>query len=70
MTRRRAAAAALMLAMAAGGCTHVTQLRNDRTGQTATCGGEMVSPTSSERDAHCLKIFHENGFDPVPESPK
>ena len=64
-TLRRALCLAL-LAAAAAGCTQVTQLRNAKTGQTAHCGGEMWTPFASGHDEHCLKYFHQQGFDPVP----
>ena len=47
------------------GCTHVTQLKNAKTGETARCGGEIWSPTAGANDDHCLKYFHQQGFDPV-----
>ncbi len=65
----RAIAYAIVLAALLGGCTQVIPLRNAKTGQTATCGGEMWTPTSSAQDEHCLKHFHEAGFDPVATGP-
>jgi uncharacterized protein YceK len=65
MDRVRALASLLFIAALLGGCTHVVHLRNAKTGETATCGGEMVGPTSSEKDEHCLSYFHKQGFDPV-----
>jgi len=47
-------------------CTQVTPLRNTKTGETAKCGGEMWTFNSAAQDAHCLKYFHQQGFDPVP----
>jgi hypothetical protein len=41
-------------------------LRNTKTGETAKCGGEMWTFNSAAQDAHCLKYFHQQGFDPVP----
>jgi len=47
------------------GCTTVIHLRNAKTGQTATCGGEMWTPLSAGKDDHCVQYFHKQGFDPV-----
>jgi uncharacterized protein YceK len=55
----------LGLALFLGGCTNVVHLRNAKTGQTAKCGGEMWNFESSAQDEHCLKYFHQQGFDPV-----
>src|SRR5579862_8338793 len=55
----------LVLLALLGGCTHVTQLKNAKTGETARCGGEIWSPTAGANDDHCLKYFHQQGFDPV-----
>ena len=49
-----------------GGCTKVTPLKNAKSGETARCGGEIWSPTAGATDEHCLKYFHQQGFDPVP----
>ncbi|HEV8014414.1 MAG TPA: hypothetical protein VGP48_02715 [Stellaceae bacterium] len=49
-----------------GGCTSSIHLRNAKTGETATCGGEMWNPTSSRQDDHCLGYWHGLGYDPVP----
>ena len=65
MDRARALASLVLLAVLLGGCTHVVHLRNTKTGETVTCGGEMYGPTSSEKDEHCLSYFHKQGFDPV-----
>lgn len=60
-------AALLLLAASLAGCTHVTHLRNAKTGQAATCGGEMWNMNSAAKDEHCLKIFHQQGFEPTPD---
>jgi hypothetical protein len=65
MHRVLALAALLLVAAPLGACTHVVHLRNAKTGETATCGGEMYGPTSLEKDEHCLIYFHKQGFDPV-----
>ena len=65
----RALAYALALSALLGGCTPVIQLRDAKTGETATCGGGMVSLGSSARDEQCLKYFHKLGFDPVQPKP-
>jgi uncharacterized protein YceK len=56
----------LSVALVLGGCTNVVHLRNAKTGEPATCGGEMWNFGSAARDEHCLKYFHQQGFDPVP----
>lgn len=66
MTQMRAIGYVLILSAFVGGCTPVVHLRNAKTGQTATCGGEMRTLGSSAQDEHCLKYFHQEGFDPVP----
>ena len=55
----------LVLLVLVQGCTKVTQLKNPKTGETARCGGEMWSPTAGANDDHCLKYFHEQGFNPI-----
>ena len=65
----RALAYALALSALLGACTPVIQLRDAKTGETATCGGEMYSLGSSARDEHCLEYFHKQGFDPVQPRP-
>jgi hypothetical protein len=64
-----AVAVTLTLAALLGGCTPVTQLRDAKTGETATCGGEIRSFESSARDARCLAFFHKQGFEPVSRTP-
>jgi uncharacterized protein YceK len=59
----------LMLSSLLAGCTTVIQLRNQKTGQTATCGGELMGLTSGANDRHCLQFFHQQGFDPVTPAP-
>lgn len=62
--------AIFLLAALLAGCTQVTYLRNAKTGETATCGGEMWMPMkSAANDDHCLKFFHQQGFDPVAAPP-
>ena len=65
MHRVFALAFVFLIAALLGGCTHVVHLRNAKTGETASCGGEMFTPTSTEKDEHCLAYFHKQGFDPV-----
>ena len=65
----RALTYALALSALLGGCTPVVQLRDAKTGQTATCGGELRSIDSSARDEHCLEFFHKQGFDPIQPAP-
>ncbi len=65
MKEMRVVTYALVISVLVGGCTPVIHLRNAKTGQTATCGGEMWSFVSSGKDEHCLKYFHQQGFDPV-----
>lgn len=50
---------------ALAGCTHVTQLHDPKTGQAVTCGGEMWTLTSSDKDQHCLTYWHNQGFETV-----
>ena len=56
-----------ILAVAAllGGCTPVVQLRNAKSGQTATCGGELHGLHAADEDERCVQMFHRQGFDPV-----
>ena len=61
---------ALILSALLGGCTQVIQVRNPKTGETAKCGGEIWTWASSARDQRCLTYFHQQGFDPVPQSSK
>ena len=65
MNRIRALSYLIVIAALLGGCTHVVHLRNAKTGETATCGGEMYWVTSSEKDEHCLAYFRKQGFEPV-----
>ncbi|HKT20705.1 MAG TPA: hypothetical protein VJR47_21810 [Stellaceae bacterium] len=65
MDRIRTLASVSMIAALLGGCTHVVHLRNAKTGETASCGGEMFWLTSAETDEHCLAYFHKQGFDPI-----
>ena len=65
----RAFLSILTLAALLGGCTTVVPLRNAKTGQTARCGGEMWTFESSAQDEHCLKYFHQQGFDPIEAPP-
>lgn len=60
------ATASFLLSLLLGSCTSITHLRNPKTGETATCGGAIWTPTASARDEHCLKYFHQQGFDAVP----
>jgi uncharacterized protein YceK len=53
-----------------GGCAPVVQLRNAKTGQMAKCGGGIWTWQASSELQHCLSHFHQQGFDPAPESPK
>lgn len=56
----------ILIVLTLAGCTPVVQLRNAKTGETATCGGVLRMPGATIKDEHCLKIFHDNNFDPVP----
>ncbi len=64
----RRAAIILTAAVLLSACTATVPLKNPKTGEAASCGGEMWSPTSAGRDEHCLKYFHSQGFDPVAEA--
>jgi hypothetical protein len=57
---------AIFAGIALASCTGVTQLRNAKTGQTVTCGGEMWTLTSSDKDKHCLDYWHNQGFETAP----
>jgi uncharacterized protein YceK len=70
MREMRALLYALVLSALLGGCTEVIVVRNAKTGQTAKCGGEIWTWESAARDQHCLTYFHQQGFDPVPQSSK
>lgn len=65
MKRVRILAFLPIVAVLVGGCTHVVHLRNAKTGETASCGGEMFGPTSGEKDDHCLAYFRKQGFVPI-----
>ncbi len=68
MKPMRIFASILCAAALLGGCTPVVHLRNVKTGQTATCGGELHGLNAAASDEHCLQVFHRQGFDPVPDA--
>ena len=64
---RYVALAALILLT---GCrTDVIQLRNEKTGEKATCGGLLMMPGRSTTE-NCLKVFREAGFREVSKEAK
>jgi uncharacterized protein YceK len=65
MWRKARCLALLAVAASIGGCTGVVQLRNAKTGETVSCGGEMWSFESGDRDQHCLDYWHKLGYEPV-----
>ena len=68
LSSRRAASvvAAAIVAALTCGCTSATKLRDPKSGQTVTCGGEMWNPQSSRVDQHCLDYWHGLGYRIVP----
>ena len=55
----------LVLAAALAGCMPVVQVRNAKSGETTKCGGGMWPFNDATNFEHCLKYYHQNGFDPV-----
>lgn len=67
MSRKsRDALVAALIGATLSGCTHVTQLHDPKSGQAVTCGGEMWTLTSSDKDQHCLTYWHNLGYESVP----
>ena len=47
------------------GCADTATLRNEKTGQEATCGGELLLPGRPPNTERCAKLMEEAGFKPV-----
>lgn len=60
----------VLLAFALSGCGETIKLRNQSTGQTATCGPYMLdglgSNSQEQREARCISDYQRQGFERMP----
>ena len=64
--------ATLAVIILLAGCKgDVIHLKDEKTGEEATCGGELTTPGTTKANVeHCLKVFRAEGFTEVPQEAK